>query len=135
MLLPTKLTSLDASYPTVAHLGRYQNYTLPWNGAEAVPVDTCSVGFLDSRLGRSAITLWYRGLLGVDSLRSLAATLSFFISGAATTLLIHGSNLPSNSDFDWTVGDHGMRLLFLKAFCILISTILHTVVSFQPQLY
>ncbi|KAF7440691.1 hypothetical protein PC9H_001038 [Pleurotus ostreatus] len=61
------------------------------------------------------------------STRSLAATLSFFISGAATTLLIHGSNLPSNSDFDWTVGDHGMRLLSLKAFCILISTILHTV--------
>jgi len=48
------------------------------------------------------------------SLRSLAATVAFFITGTATANLTHG-DLPAAQTFDWSLGMYGKALLFLQA--------------------
>lgn len=48
------------------------------------------------------------------SLRSLAATVAFFITGTVTANLAHG-DLPAAQTFDWSLGKYGKTLLYLQA--------------------
>lgn len=58
------------------------------------------------------------------SLRSLAATVSFFTTGVITASLLH-SDLPAVGTFDWTLGASGAKYLAYQAFPLAASALLY----------
>ncbi|KAF8637424.1 hypothetical protein AX17_002919 [Amanita inopinata Kibby_2008] len=62
------------------------------------------------------------------SLRSIAATATFCVTGAITAILTH-TNLPPAGSFDWSLGRHGKALLALQVVPLLITSSLY---AFAP---
>ncbi|KAJ6502436.1 hypothetical protein C8R45DRAFT_976630 [Mycena sanguinolenta] len=56
--------------------------------------------------------------------RSIAATATFFTTGAVTARMLHGNSLPIQS-FDWSLGTTGKILLAFQAVALLISAMLY----------
>ncbi|KAF5330854.1 hypothetical protein D9619_005615 [Psilocybe cf. subviscida] len=62
------------------------------------------------------------------SIRSIAATATFFLTGVLTTLILHG-NQPAAAPPDWTLGMSGVKLLALQAIPFGISALLYALNS------
>jgi uncharacterized membrane protein YedE/YeeE len=66
------------------------------------------------------------------SRRSLAATATFFTTGAITARFLY-ADLPAIESFDWTLGDHGKTLLVIQAIPLAISTLLYLLPQSTPS--
>ncbi|KAF8798186.1 DUF395-domain-containing protein [Phlegmacium glaucopus] len=63
------------------------------------------------------------------SVRSIAATATFFVTGVITARILHGDLQPSATAVDWTLGNRGIKLLALQAIPLSLNLLIYALAS------